>query len=73
MLEPYIDRYFATAEDISASRGVWATKGTTLRKSVLRNLFPWPADLRGFLDPARPVAGRGRPEQLDPAGHPGAP
>lgn len=49
ILEPYIDSYFAAAEDISASRGVWATKGTTLRKSVLRNLFPWPSDLRGFL------------------------
>ena len=49
VLEPYIDRYFAAAEDISASRGVWATKGTTLRKSVLRNLFPWPTDLRVFL------------------------
>ncbi|WP_375423969.1 aminopeptidase N [uncultured Friedmanniella sp.] len=50
VLEPYVDRYFRLAEDISASRGVWATKGIALRKSALRNLFPWPTDQRGFLD-----------------------
>jgi len=50
LLEPYIDRYFAAAEDISAGRGVWATKGTALRKNVLRNLFPWPADQEDFLE-----------------------
>ena len=32
------------------SRGVWATKGVALRKSALRNLFPWPADLQPFLE-----------------------
>ena len=50
LLEPYIDSYFRAAEDISAARGVWTDKGTSLRKNVLRNLFPWPADLAGFLD-----------------------
>ncbi len=50
LLLPYIDRYFAVAEDISAVRGNWATKGISLRKNVLRNLFPWPVDKRSFLD-----------------------
>ncbi len=50
ILLPYIDRYFAVAEDISAVRGGWATKGISLRKNVLRNLFPWPVDKRAFLD-----------------------
>ena len=40
VLLPYVDRYFQAAEDISAVRGVWATKGIALRKNVLRNLFP---------------------------------
>ncbi len=50
VLLPYIDRYFQAAEDISALRGVWARKGISLRKNVLRNLFPWPTDKRAFLD-----------------------
>ncbi len=50
VLAPYVDRYFALAEDISASRGVWATKGIALRKSALRNLFPWPTDQQAFLE-----------------------
>lgn len=50
VLAPYIDRYFSLVEDISASRGVWATKGISLRKSALRNLFPWPTDQQDFLD-----------------------
>ncbi len=50
MLLPYVDRYFQAAEDISAVRGVWATKGISLRKNVLRNLFPWPLDKRAFLE-----------------------
>jgi len=49
ILEPYVDRYFRAVEDISAGRGVWADKGLSLRKSVLRNLFPWPTDLTAFL------------------------
>jgi aminopeptidase N len=50
VLLPYVDRYFATAEDISALRGVWAHKGAALRKNVLRWLFPWPLDKQAFLD-----------------------
>jgi aminopeptidase N len=50
VLAPYVDRYFQLAEDISASRGVWATKGVAMRKSALRNLFPWPTDQQEFLD-----------------------
>ena len=49
VLLPYVDRYFQAAEDISALRGVWATKGIALRKNVLRNMFPWPLDKRAFL------------------------
>jgi len=40
VLEPYIERYLSAAEDISASRGVWATKGISLRTNVLALLFP---------------------------------
>ena len=50
LLLPYVDRYFAAAEDISALRGVWADKGAALRKNVLRWLFPWPLDKQAFLD-----------------------
>ena len=50
VLEPYIDKYLQAAEDISAGRGVWAAKGSTLRKNALRNLFPWPADQQSFLE-----------------------
>ncbi|MFL6064108.1 MAG: aminopeptidase N [Friedmanniella sp.] len=49
VLQPYIERYLQLAEDISASRGVWATKGISLRKSALRNLFPWPTEQQPFL------------------------
>jgi aminopeptidase N len=49
ILEPYIERYLRLAEDVSASRGVWATKGISLRKSALRNLFPRPTEQRPFL------------------------
>lgn len=50
LLEPYIEKYFRAAEDISAGRGVWATKGSSMRKNVLRNLFPWPTDQQSFLE-----------------------
>jgi aminopeptidase N len=50
VLLPYVDRYFAAAEDISALRGVWADKGGVLRKNALRWLFPWPVDKQAFLD-----------------------
>ena len=53
-------------------RGVWATKGISLRKNVLRNLFPWPLDKRAFLEPARQLARRRRPLPDDPPGDPGA-
>ena len=50
LLMPYVERYFRAAEDISAVRGVWTTKGDSLRKNVLRLLFPWPADKQALLD-----------------------
>jgi len=50
VLDPYVDRYFQLAEDISASRGVWDRKGIALRKSALRNLFPWPSEQQPFLE-----------------------
>ena len=50
VLLPYVDRYFAAAEDISALRGVWVDKGGVLRKNVLRWLFPWPVDKQAFLE-----------------------
>ena len=50
VLLPYVDRYFAVAEDVSALRGVWTGKGGVLRKNVLRWLFPWPVDKQAFLD-----------------------
>ncbi|GAA1431530.1 aminopeptidase N [Microlunatus lacustris] len=49
VLEPYVERYLQLAEDISASRGVWASKGVALRKNALRNLFPWPTEQQPFL------------------------
>ena len=54
LLLPYVERYFRTAEDISALRGVWARKGTSLRKNALRSLFPWPTDKQGLLDRLEP-------------------
>lgn len=39
-LAGYEERYFAAAEEISAARGVWATKGLSLRNNVLALLFP---------------------------------
>ena len=50
LLLPYVDRYFAAAEDISAMAGVWADKGGALRKNALRWLFPWPVDKQAFVD-----------------------
>jgi aminopeptidase N len=50
VLKPYVERYFRAVEDISALRGVWATKADSLRKNVLRLLFPWPLDKQALLD-----------------------
>jgi aminopeptidase N len=50
LLEPYVERYLRLAEDVSAGRGVWATKGVALRRSALRNLFPWPTEQQPFLE-----------------------
>ena len=50
VLLPYVDRYLAAAEDISALRGVWADRGGALRKNALRWLFPWPTDKQAVLD-----------------------
>jgi aminopeptidase N len=50
VLQPYVERYLRAAEDISASRGVWAHRGIALRKAVLGMLFPQPRDLAGFLE-----------------------
>ncbi|WP_344801779.1 aminopeptidase N [Microlunatus ginsengisoli] len=49
VLAPYVERYFAMADDISAGRGAWADKGTQLRTNALANLFPSPADLSDLL------------------------
>ncbi len=49
LLLPYVDRYFAVAQDISAGRHGWARKGLSLQKNVLRLLFPWPSDQKDFL------------------------
>ena len=50
VLMPYVEGYFRAVEDMSALRGIWATKGDSLRKNVLRLLFPWPLDKQGLLD-----------------------
>ena len=50
VLSPYIERYLQLAEDISAARGVWATKGISLRKAAVRHLFPWPTQQQPFLE-----------------------
>ena len=50
VLQPYSERYLQTADDISASRGVWARKGISLRKNVLAFLFPQPRDASAFVD-----------------------
>ncbi|RCK69254.1 aminopeptidase N [Desertihabitans brevis] len=39
---PFVDRYLQAVEDISAARGVWATKGLSLKNNVLEHLFPVP-------------------------------
>lgn len=40
VLVPYAARYFDLAEQISAQRGAWATRGVHLAQSALRYLFP---------------------------------
>ncbi|SDE67402.1 aminopeptidase N [Auraticoccus monumenti] len=73
---PYVDRYLQAVEDISASRGVWASKGLPLQNNVLEHLFPmtvadedlvqrveaWMGE-RQLSDPVRRVVG----ERLDDA------
>jgi len=49
VLAPYVDRYLAMVEEASALRGVWATKGESLRTSAVRGLFPVPTDREPFL------------------------
>ncbi len=49
VLDSYVARYLAAAQDISASRGVWARKGISLRKNVLALLFPQPSDPAAFV------------------------
>ena len=49
VLAPYVERYLAMAEDASALRGAWATKGIALRTAAIRYLFPVPADREPFL------------------------
>jgi aminopeptidase N len=44
LLTPYLDQYLSVAEDISAARGVWDKKNTSLRDNVLTMLFPQLAD-----------------------------
>ncbi|HET9872906.1 MAG TPA: aminopeptidase N [Propionibacteriaceae bacterium] len=50
VLKPYIERYLTAAEDISAARGVWDKKTTSLRDNVLTMLFPQPADKQPVVD-----------------------
>ncbi|GAA2099460.1 aminopeptidase N [Microlunatus panaciterrae] len=40
VLAPYVDRYLAEAEKISAGEGIWRTKAMSLRDNVLTLLFP---------------------------------
>jgi aminopeptidase N len=49
-LQPYVERYLATAADISRGEGDWATKGYALRENVLRYLFPVPEELAPFIE-----------------------
>ncbi|MVA77658.1 aminopeptidase N [Auraticoccus sp. F435] len=39
---PWVDRYLDACADISAARGVWATKGLSLQNNVVEHLFPTP-------------------------------
>jgi aminopeptidase N len=50
ILQPYVERFLATAEEISRGEGDWATKGYALRENVLRYLFPVPEQLAGFIE-----------------------
>ncbi len=49
-LQPYVERFLATAEEISRGQGDWATKGYALRENVLRYLFPVPEQLAPFIE-----------------------
>ena len=49
VLAPYVEPYLTMVEDASALRGVWATKGESLRTTAVRGLFPVPADREPFL------------------------
>ena len=69
VLAPYVDRYFAMAEDVSAGRGVWADKGTQLRTNALTYLFPQPADLADLLTRLDAWLGGRRPGRLRAADH----
>ena len=64
LLLPYVEPYLAVAEDISALRGVWADKAASLRKNVLRLLFPWPLDKQALLDRLDPWLADRRPVGL---------
>lgn len=50
VLEPYVERYLAEVEKISAAEGVWRTKGLSLRDNVLIDLFPDADMTRARLD-----------------------
>ncbi|MCW2802317.1 MAG: pepN [Propionibacteriaceae bacterium] len=50
VLAPYLEEYLVAAEDISAARGVWQKKTTSLRDNVLTLLFPQLSDKQRVLD-----------------------
>jgi aminopeptidase N len=50
VLQPYVERYLSTAEEISRGDGGWATRGYALRENALRYLFPVPEQLAPFIE-----------------------
>ena len=50
LLAPYADRYLQLAQDASALRGAWASKGIALRIDAVRYLFPVPTDRAAFVE-----------------------
>lgn len=50
VLQPYVERFLATAAEISRGEGDWATKGYALRENLLRYLFPVPEDPGPFIE-----------------------
>ena len=49
MLTPYVDRWFAVMEDISAQRNGWGQRSLAIRKNVGELLFPRPLGDRALV------------------------